>query len=421
MSCAYPIDNIINYVAKAKTKYPSIGVILRILPSKIASAPVFKCLFLLRRNYYPYHKVGINFPCRIDTSATLLKNRQNHFESAMRYLITRTDNIGDVVLSFPLASLLKQHFGKEAEILYLTRNYTEAAVAACPDVDTFISNDYLQSLSEDEAVAYLKSLNIDVFIPLYQDEYLSRLAYKAKIPLRLGHLHRFYFLRYANKLLWRFKRKKCELHQAQMGLQYLKVFHLPWQYTRDEIIPLIHLHPKHFAEVDQLITPGVFHLVIHPGNNGHTIGWSKASFAKLVSLIPPEVKVYISGSAKEKELYGDLLTLHPNTVDLFGKLPLDQYIYFLSKVDGLVVGSTGPLHLAAALKTPVIGLFPPHQDLDVKRWGALSHQAINLEAAPCEHFKQGERCADLHMIQPEEVLALMKSRWHQLKPKADIS
>jgi heptosyltransferase III len=329
----------------------------------------------------------------------------------MRFLITRTDNIGDVVLSFPLAALLKQHFGKEAQIVYLTRNYTKAVVEACPDVDEFISDDYLISLPDEEAIAYLKSLNIDVFIPAYQAAYLSRLAYKAKIPTRLGHVHRFYFLRYANKILWRFKRKRCELHQAQMGLQYLKAFKLPWQYTREALISLIHLNPKPSNDVDALLTPNELHLLVHPGNNGHTIGWSKESFAKLISMIPPHIKVYISGSSKEKELYGDLLKLHPNTVDLFGKMPLEQYIYFLSKVDGLVVGSTGPLHLAAALKTPVIGLFPPHQDLDVKRWGALANEAINIEAAPCEHFNKGERCQDLHMITPEAVLKTMEQHW----------
>lgn len=330
----------------------------------------------------------------------------------MRFLISRTDNIGDVVLSFPVAAILKQKFGKDAEIIYLTRDYTKAVVEACPDADQFISMDYLKSLSDEKAAEYLKSLNIDVFIPLYQDEYLARLAYKAKIPTRLGHAHRLYFLRFANKIIWRMKRKKCELHQAQMNLQYLKAFKLPWEYTREEIGKLIHLNPKPAAEVDALLTPGEFHLVIHPGNNGHTIGWSKESFGKLISMLPSHIKVYISGSAKEKETYGDLLKLHPNTVDLFGKMPLAQYIYFLSKVDGLVVGSTGPLHLAAALKTPAIGLFPPHQDLDVKRWGALSNQVINIEAAPCEHFNKGERCQDLHMIQPEAVLKTMQERWH---------
>lgn len=330
----------------------------------------------------------------------------------MRYLISRTDNIGDVVLSFPIARILKQAFGKEAEIVYLTRDYTKAVVEACPDVDEFVSSDYLRSLSDDEAAAYLKSLNIDVFIPLYQDEYLARLAYKAKIKTRLGHSHRIYFLRFANKIVWRFKRKRCELHQAQMNLQYLKAFKSPWEYTREQLVDLIRLQPKANSEVDALLANDGFYLVVHPGNNGHTIGWSKESFGKLVSSIPPHIKVYISGSSKEKELYGDLLKLHPNTVDLFGKMPLEQYIYFLSKVNGLVVGSTGPLHLAAALKTPVIGLFPPHQDLDVKRWGALSKQAINLEAAACEHFHKGERCKDLHMISPEMVLKLMQERWN---------
>jgi ADP-heptose:LPS heptosyltransferase len=326
----------------------------------------------------------------------------------MRYLLARTDNIGDVVLSLPVATLLKKHYGTEAQIIYLARDYTKAVVEACPEVDEFISHDYLKSLSEEDAIAYLKSLNIDVFIPLYQDGYLTRLAAKAKIPKRLGHAYRFYFLRYANKIIWRFQRKKCELHQAQMNLQYLKGLKLPWEYTRESLSTMAHLRPKPSSKIDELLATDEFKLVLHPGNNGHTIGWSKESFKKLISLLPAHIKIYISGSLKEKDHYGDLLSAHPNTVDLFGTLSLAEYITFLSKVDLLVVGSTGPLHLAAALKTPCLGLFPPHQNLDVKRWGALSATATNLEAKPCEHSKKGKRCQDLHMISPEEVFYILE-------------
>ena len=76
------------------------------------------------------------------------------------------------------------------------------------------------------------------------------------------------------------------------------------------------------------------------------------------------------------------------------------------------MGGTGPLHLAAALKTPVIGLFPPHPEINVKRWGALSEKAINIEAAPCEHFEKNELYPDLHGIKPEDVFKIIQEQWH---------
>lgn len=329
----------------------------------------------------------------------------------MRFLIVRPDNIGDVVLTFAIPALLKAHYGEQAQIIYLTREYTKAVVDAFPAIDEWASYDELKKLSEPDAIKFIKNLCADVYIPLRQDEYLTRLAYKAGIPIRLGHIYRTYFLRYSNRLIFRFKRKKCEHHQAQTELQYFKALNLRSQYSREELQKIIRLEPKPFESVDKFLSDKVFHLVVHPGNNGNTIAWSKENFAKLISMVPPSVKIYITGSAKEKDTFGELLNAHPNTVDLFGKMPLDEYLYFLSKVNGLLVGSTGPLHLAAALNTPVIGLFPPHADMNVMRWGALSERAINIEAAPCEHYEKEIRCQDLHTVSPEQVYGVMQKEW----------
>ena len=50
----------------------------------------------------------------------------------MNFLIGRTDNLGDVILTFPLAAKLKE-FYPDAKITMLARNYTKDIVERCQD------------------------------------------------------------------------------------------------------------------------------------------------------------------------------------------------------------------------------------------------------------------------------------------------
>ncbi|RZK27409.1 MAG: glycosyl transferase, partial [Hymenobacter sp.] len=64
--------------------------------------------------------------------------------------------------------------------------------------------------------------------------------------------------------------------------------------------------------------------------------------------------------------------------DLTGQLALPEFIAFIAAADGLVAGSTGPLHLAAALGRHTLGLYPPIKPMHPGRWGPLGPHAEYL-------------------------------------------
>ena len=67
-------------------------------------------------------------------------------------LLSRTDNIGVVVLSLPLAAYLKK-ISPHLKIFFLARDYTQAVVEAYPEVDEFISLEKLFKAGEQKALA----------------------------------------------------------------------------------------------------------------------------------------------------------------------------------------------------------------------------------------------------------------------------
>lgn len=72
-------------------------------------------------------------------------------------IISRTDSIGDVVLTFPLLGLIKQKY-PDIKITFLGQNYTRPVIMACKHVDFFLDWNEMQGHSDNTQITLLRSL-----------------------------------------------------------------------------------------------------------------------------------------------------------------------------------------------------------------------------------------------------------------------
>ena len=63
----------------------------------------------------------------------------------MKIILSRTDNLGDVILTLPMAGVLKQHF-PGVHIVFLGKSYTRPLIDACEFVDEFLNWDELKQM-----------------------------------------------------------------------------------------------------------------------------------------------------------------------------------------------------------------------------------------------------------------------------------
>ena len=118
-----------------------------------------------------------------------------------RIIISRTDSIGDVVLTLPLAGLLKSRF-PQTYILFLAKDYTRDVVEMSAAVDEFVSWDEISRLpSEAEKIDKLKKLQAEAIIHVFPRQEIAFLAKKAAIPVRIGASGRLYHYFYCNKIV----------------------------------------------------------------------------------------------------------------------------------------------------------------------------------------------------------------------------
>jgi ADP-heptose:LPS heptosyltransferase len=85
----------------------------------------------------------------------------------------------------------------------------------------------------------------------------------------------------------------------------------------------------------------------------------------------------------------------------------------------LVAGSTGPLHLAAALGRHALGLYPPIRPMHPGRWGPLGAHAgfMVFDKPNCEDCRtQPAACTCIRAIEPRAVAARVLT-WQPLLSK----
>ncbi|MDO7845046.1 glycosyltransferase family 9 protein [Hymenobacter sp. M29] len=335
-------------------------------------------------------------------------------EAPRTFLISRTDAIGDVVLTLPVAGQLKQLF-PGCRVVLIGRTYTAPVAAACPWVDDFLNLDELLKLPEPEQVAALRRHKAEAIIHVFPNKTLARLAQKARIPVRIGTRNRWQHWLTCNRLV-ALSRRHSPLHEAQLNLQLLQ----PLGYTAtpplSEVAKLVRLQAtetlgQQWQQLLQQRQSGQLNVILHPRSRGSAREWGLDNFARLAQLLHQAGhRVFITGTAAEGEELADWL--HQNAAflaaDLTGQLSLPQFLAFIAAADGLVAGSTGPLHLAAALGRHALGLYPPIRPMHPGRWAPLGPHAgfMVFDKPNCDDCRQQPAaCACIRAIEAATVAA----------------
>jgi len=352
----------------------------------------------------------------IGAIAALCLRAQEGEQPLRRILITRTDNIGDVVLTLPMVGYLKQQY-PQAEISFLCRAYAADIVRQCKHVDKVLTTEFI-----GDPAAHMQQAGYDTVIFAFPVRKLAAAAAKARIWRRIGSSHRFYHWTTCN-LLAHFSRVKSDLHEAQLNFKLLKPLGLDYVPPLEQAWRYYGLSVPHHPAADALLAKNKFNLILHPKSNGNGREWPLSHFTTLAQQLRtvPDVQVLVTGSPAEGKLLAEqapeLLAL-PNVKNVCGQLDLEGFTALIGGCDGLIASGTGPLHMAASLGRPTAGLFPPVKPIDPARWGALGERAMNLvQPKPCAACNDPKTCNCMQALQPQWLYEVVL-QWRREKLSA---
>jgi ADP-heptose:LPS heptosyltransferase len=127
--------------------------------------------------------------------------------------------------------------------------------------------------------------------------------------------------------------------------------------------------------------PADDYVVVHPGASVAARAWAPERNAALVeALVEAGQRVVVTGGPAERRLTA--FVAGGSAIDLGGATDFAGLAGVIAGADAIVVGNSGPAHLAAAVGTPVVSLFAP--TVPAVRWRPwmVPHELLFVDV-PC--------------------------------------
>ncbi len=340
-----------------------------------------------------------------------------------KVIVSRLDNIGDVILTLPLIAHIRSIY-PDASITYIAKRYSKAVLDSCNLIDNTLEWESLDAMEEDELASTIQSLDADLFIHSTPKRKLAKAVYRAKVPIRIGSARRIFHWLYCNRRPWIPDHRHCLTHMSDHFLSLAKPL------SRSEVPKAASISLADKLKFDTPLPESVrntlsdnrFNLILHPGSNNHAPEWPATHFLGLINhLSSDDFNILITGTAQEQERFQPplLSKLPKHAHNLMGEMELPQFLTLLSTADGVVASSTGPIHVSGVLNRKTLGLFPPRTpnsfdwELTDHKWKPLGQQVTTLSSTPsCEEPCTTEKFSDCHCmkaISPEQVAEILSS------------
>lgn len=129
-------------------------------------------------------------------------------------------------------------------------------------------------------------------------------------------------------------------------------------------------------------------IALQPGARWRNKRWPAEHFAELVRALSREnatLRFTVLGSAEDQPLADVVCRAAPERcLNLAGRTSLPEMVEWLRRCDLMVTNDTGPMHVAAALGKPVVGLFGPTEPRRTGPYGQLERVVQHhLPCVPC--------------------------------------
>jgi len=313
-----------------------------------------------------------------------------------KFLVVRTDRMGDVILSTQVLKAIKSSFPK-SHVAFMVSPYTKDVLNNNPHLDDVIIDDYKDVHRGIggffRLIKKIRGERFDVGVLLHPTFRLAILLFLSGIRYRIGTGYRLYQI-FFNRKIYQHRKKNLK-HESDYNMDMLK----PLGIKAQKILPEVYLSKAEKKFGDQIFEDfGIKKedtvLAIHPGSGNSSLNLPIKRFAQAAdSLIEDmKAKVTITGTGREKGL-ADLMEsyMRNRPINLAGKTNLRQLASLLKRVDVLISNSTGPMHLSVALGTPTVAIFCPIFAAGPIRWGPCGegHEVILPPVPICFKCKPG--------------------------------
>lgn len=248
--------------------------------------------------------------------------------------VVRTDRVGDLILSTPFLAALRQGF-PQATITAVVDPYCQEVLRWSGLVDSIVTDPSRLSQPGDLAVALAPRTEA------------LKLVRRLGAPLRLGYVYR-------NRPLVRLAARLLLTHLEEVSIR--PPHQVPHEVEQLDLLarrlglPSTLEHPLDLG----LSTPKVpGRLAFHLGDRWLAGGWSFSDLGRLLSGLRELGELKVTAGPREQKLLADY-GLEVEGMEVRTGLAFDEWAALLGSAEAVVSPDTGAVHLATAMRTPVV-------------------------------------------------------------------
>jgi len=304
-------------------------------------------------------------------------------ERIRRLLVIRNDRIGDLVMTLPVFEAARRAL-PEAHVAALVAPYAAPLLERNPYLDEVVLDD--ASESGWALGRRLREGRFDAALVVNTNSRNSVAVWHARIPARVLWSHKPAGLALATHHVT-LHRSHPPVHEAEFALAFVR--RLGIHAKMADLHPRIDPDPDARARAAQRIVKdlgtrrdGGPLFAIAPTSKGSAYNWRLERYAELASRLAAHGRVMVTGAAGDAEGLARMQESIPRKargrLGVFTDFDLAEFVGALAEADAMTSSSTGPMHIAGALGTPVVALFSPNPVHSPAKWAPFGERNILL-------------------------------------------
>ncbi|MHB8906906.1 MAG: glycosyltransferase family 9 protein [Melioribacteraceae bacterium] len=300
-------------------------------------------------------------------------------EKIKKILIIKLRGIGDVVLSTIVIENLRKDF-PNAQIDYLVEAPSEPGISGLKEINQVLIFDRKDFWKKVSLIQQIKKIRYDLVLDFFTNPSTALVTFFSGAKFRVGFPYRG--RKYAYNLLGPAERGKY--HSALLHLETLKLIGLSHTYKQ----LYYYISPSALRVAEKYLRDNFiennFVVGICPTGGWPSKKCDPIKFAEIAKAVIQKfnAKIFIIWGKSDQEdafkiqsLIGDKSMIAPETT-------IQELAALIARCKILISNDSGPMHIATAVGTPVLGLFGPTSPYMQGPFGEM-HEWVRLDDLDC--------------------------------------
>jgi ADP-heptose:LPS heptosyltransferase len=318
-------------------------------------------------------------------------------------LVAAGGGIGDTLLAGVVAHALRSQFA-HVDALVLP------AHRAIAEHDPAIERVHVLA-SPVPTAEDLRGMAFDAAVVTWATFTTAAVPALAQIPVRVGQARRLYSPLFTKRVTVRSERGDHTTHWTQILLDYARAIGCDDPVARPAFVPTAADGAAADALLQARAIEGPFAL-LHPtrGLSAQRARWPAAGFIALARALRERdaIPLLVTGTTGDAPV-ADAIARGADAISIAGATSIGTYAALAQRARYVVAMDSGPMHVAAAVGAPTLGIFALQSD-EPDRWAPLGpHTAVVRAVYPCPPEHRKETCPDFACVRHLDIAGIVSA------------